>query len=182
MLHSVFAAAQLNGVFSITNHDLDTVRAEIASTLQELNTTNDADLFVQRIGALITNLESKSCAILQSKDNQNETCPLYDRSLADYQRLQGQFTQVRHFLFDRNLFSRTIEYKGDQLNSLDQHHEFIYALDQAVGELIHLMQYDTPDRFKVDVRQGFKFISGSTNYERICFKVSPGRGGASSSE
>ncbi|EDY7988026.1 hypothetical protein GP263_004706 [Salmonella enterica] len=96
----------------MTNHDLDTVRAEIASTLQELNTTNDADLFVQWIGALITNLESKSCAILQSKDNQNETCPLYDRSLADYQRLQGQFTQVRHFLFDRNLFSRTIEYKG----------------------------------------------------------------------
>ena len=52
---------------------------------------------------------------------------------------------------------------GHDVENTQRHLSIMGALDQSLQHLVNLMQYDTPKRKEIDVRQGFQLYSGSVN-------------------
>jgi hypothetical protein len=140
-----------------------------ASALRALDDSGEA---AKRLASLLERLERHLIDLLGDTDQEQASDQerLYLRAASDFAALQSQLAHVRTALSDRPGLLRVLRESGHEVDSTRQHLVLVGAMDQALQHLVHLMQYDTPDRAEIDVRQGFQLSSGSTNYGRFYFE------------
>lgn len=157
--------------------DTRDILTRLETSLRELREVDSPERFARELARLATLLDRQASTLLAAQAEADDTpeAALHRRALQDHAALQAQLAQVRDELSDREAFIDLLRRKGDDLGCLRRSLAFTGALDMALQHLIHLMQYDTPERHEVDIRNGFQFSSGSTQYQRFYF--APRRGG-----
>lgn len=156
--------------------DTQDILAQLETSVRELHGAGSPDDFARELARLAATLDRQASTLLAAQAQAGDTpeAALHRRALHDHAALQSQLAQVRAPLFDRAAFEDMLRRKGDDLDCLRRSLAFTGAMDLALQHLIHLMQYDTPERHEVDIRNGFQFSSGSTQYQRFYF--APPRG------
>jgi hypothetical protein len=144
---------------------------ELEAEVTKLQANTDVGVLAQQISSLQDRLDRQLVSMLgsQAGDGSPEA-RLYTRTIQDFALLQAQLAPLRSALSDRQHFMQVLRESGHEIGSTREHLELVGTLDQALQHLVHLMQYDTPDRAEIDVRQGFQLTSGSTNYGRFYFE------------
>jgi hypothetical protein len=147
------------------------LREELEAEVAKLQANTDVGVLAQRISSLQHRLDHHLVNMLASETgDDSQEARLYARTVQDFASLQSQLAPLRSALSDRPHFLQVLRESGHEIGSTREHLELVGSLDQALQHIVHLMQYDTPDRAVIDVRQGFQLTSGSTNYGRFYFE------------
>jgi hypothetical protein len=147
------------------------IRQSLDEAASALRVEDDPQAFARQLVLLIGRLEQGAVTLL-SVPAAATTSPeeeLYYRAVGDFESLQKNLAYVRSVLSDRELLIKTLQGSGHDVENTQRHLSIIGALDQSLQDLVSLMQYDTPKRTEIDVRQGFQLSSGSVNYGRFYF-------------
>jgi hypothetical protein len=147
----------------------DQIRAELESALATINDEPDARATASRLATVIERLESHLVALLDTDPGPAVEEQLYVRTVHDYARLQQQLAPVRRAVADRGGLVSMLKGKGHDLESTKQYIALAGALDVALQQLVNLLQYDTPQRQEIDLRDGYRITSGSATVGRFYF-------------
>ena len=151
------------------------VGEDLKAQARKLAAIRDAGELAQALASCLARMERHLPELLAGEaggatgGERTEEERLYARALGDFAALQENLAHVRRALSNRPMLLRVLRGFGQQVEETREHLALVGAMDQALQHLVHLMQYDTPDRAKIDVRQGFQLSSGSTNYGRMYF-------------
>lgn len=157
-------------VLQDTLDSLQAVVARMAAMPAQADALQLASL-ATRLQALALDAVGASAPVGDAGDEQRV---LHLRTLADYAALQRELAAASVHLLDGDRFATLLQRKGEDIDVLRQALALTAALDRALQHLIHLMQYDTADRYEINIRDGFEFSSGSTRYHRFHFKPPAG--------
>ena len=99
----------------------------------------------------------------------SEEHALHERALEDYDEIQEHLSAVATTLADQDRFVWMLRNRGNDREAYRAHAGTIGSLDRVMEGVVHLMQFDTPQRLEVDTRKGFMFTCGSVTYGRTHF-------------
>ncbi len=139
-----------------------------------LRDIDDASELRKALASMLERMERDFADLTQETDapasNEDlEVSRLYARAARDFSAMQAELAIVRRALSDRAHMLRTLRGIGHDIDSTKQHLTLVGAMDQALQNLLLLMQYDTMDRVEIDVLNGFQLSCGSANYGRFYF-------------
>lgn len=132
---------------------------------------DDPNTVAPKLAVLIAQLDTMLAALLSESENAHDTAAsaLYRRSVGDFASLQKALAPMRETLSDTRQFSRIVAETGQDVDITAKHMALIAGMDTALQHLVHLMQFDEPNRAAIDIRHGFQLTVGSVNYGRFAF-------------
>lgn len=147
----------------------DPIRADLEAALASIGDDDDAGAAASRLVALIERLEARLALLLDTDTGPTAAEHLYARTARDYVLFQQQLAPVRRAVVDKSGLISMLEGKGHDLDRTKQYITLAGSLDMAFRQFVNLLQYDSPERQEIDLREGYRITCGSATMARFHF-------------